>query len=225
MSKSYLFVVAHPDDEILGAGATICRLADNGHRVAVCCLSSLCDTRYDDLVAVCKKTHEMLGIQKSYIGRYTSLMLNTVNHLELVQFIEDAIMDCKADILITHHPHDSNIDHGVTAEACFEAARLPQRAIGYSHIISNIMTMEVPSETDWQLNNTVSRFVPNTYYEISESQLQRKCNAIDLYDNVLRHAPHPRSQRNLNALASIRGSESGFMLAEAFHSLFRIEGD
>lgn len=33
---NYLIVVAHPDDEVLGAGATIYRLLQNGHSVAVC---------------------------------------------------------------------------------------------------------------------------------------------------------------------------------------------
>ena len=31
-----LFVVAHPDDEVLGAGATIHKLAQEGHEIAVC---------------------------------------------------------------------------------------------------------------------------------------------------------------------------------------------
>lgn len=32
----YLFVVARPDDDAPGAGATIRRLADEGHHIAVC---------------------------------------------------------------------------------------------------------------------------------------------------------------------------------------------
>ena len=33
---SYLFVVAHPDDEILGAGGTIVKLVELGHKVSIC---------------------------------------------------------------------------------------------------------------------------------------------------------------------------------------------
>ena len=33
---NYLIVVAHPDDEVLGAGATIHKLIDEGNSVAVC---------------------------------------------------------------------------------------------------------------------------------------------------------------------------------------------
>jgi len=32
---NYLFVVAHPDDEVLGAGATISKLVQEGNKVAV----------------------------------------------------------------------------------------------------------------------------------------------------------------------------------------------
>ena len=42
---NYLVVVAHPDDEVLGAGATIHKLIAEGHNVAVeCCLV------YDDIL-------------------------------------------------------------------------------------------------------------------------------------------------------------------------------
>ena len=36
---NYLFVVAHPDDEVLGAGATINKLVSQGHKVAVAIMS------------------------------------------------------------------------------------------------------------------------------------------------------------------------------------------
>lgn len=36
---NYLIVVAHPDDEVLGAGATIHKLVADGHSVAVCTMA------------------------------------------------------------------------------------------------------------------------------------------------------------------------------------------
>lgn len=219
---NYLFVVAHPDDEVLGAGATICELDDYGHNVFVCCLSSECDTRYDDMVSAMKLTHSILGVKKAYVGRHTALALKHANHLELVQFVEDAIMDCEADVVVTHHPNDSNYDHFVTAEICFEAARLPQRKLKYEHRIRSVLTMEVQSETDWQMNLSSSKFVPNTYMEVTEESLAKKCLALQEYDNVMRDAPHPRCKRNIMALAAVRGSESGYMNAEAFYSMFKL---
>lgn len=37
---NYLFVVAHPDDEVLGAGATIYKLIKDGNHVAVCTMAN-----------------------------------------------------------------------------------------------------------------------------------------------------------------------------------------
>ena len=41
----YLVVAAHPDDETLGAGATIRKLTESGHRVAVCIMAASAGAR------------------------------------------------------------------------------------------------------------------------------------------------------------------------------------
>lgn len=42
---NFLVVVAHPDDEVLGAGATIYKLSREGHVVNVCILSGEVNAR------------------------------------------------------------------------------------------------------------------------------------------------------------------------------------
>lgn len=222
MSKNYLFVVAHPDDEVLGAGATMYELAKNGNNVYVCCLSCECDTRVDELLEGMKKTHKMLGVKESYVGSYRCLCFKDEPHHEMVQFVEKAIVESQADVVVTHHPTDLNNDHYITSIICQEAVRLPQRLIGYDKKIENLMFMEVPSETDWHLNNAWDSFKPNTYQSVSKSAVSMKIRALLVYDNVVRVTPHPRSQRNLKALAALRGSECGFENAEAFQSILRI---
>ena len=44
---NYLVVVAHPDDEVLGAGATIHKLIKEGHKVAVAIMVSQAAARKD----------------------------------------------------------------------------------------------------------------------------------------------------------------------------------
>ena len=44
----YLFVVAHPDDEALGAGATMKKLSERGDDVYVCVMNSVSDIRCKD---------------------------------------------------------------------------------------------------------------------------------------------------------------------------------
>ena len=222
MSKNYLFVVAHPDDEVLGAGATIFDLAESGNNVYVCCLSCECNTRVDELLEGMKKTHQMLGVKGSFVGSYRCLCFKDEPHEEMVQFVERAIKECEADVVFTHHPTDLNNDHYITSLICQEAVRLPQRLIGYDKKIENILFMEVPSETDWHFNRAWDSFKPDTYQSVSNEALEMKIKALQVYDNVIRATPHPRSERNLNALAALRGSECGFENAEAFQSIFKV---
>lgn len=220
--KKYLLVVAHPDDEILGAGATIFDLVRKGNQVAVCCLCSKCATRYDNLLEGMKKSYDILGVSKFFLGKWCCLKLKDADHLELVQFVESAITQFEPDVIITHHPNDLNNDHYIASIICYEAARLPQRSIGYSKHIENILAMEVPSETDWHFNPAWDAFKPNTYHEVSEEALEAKIKAISVYQDVIRPAPHPRSPETIRALATVRGSEAVSLYAEAFQSIFKL---
>lgn len=218
----YLIVAAHPDDEVLGAGATIHRAVENGDDVYVCLLSHWSPTRDDNLKVGIEVSHKILGVKKSYIGDFGCMRFKDADHHEVVRFIEACIRECRPDVLITHHPADVHVDHGVTAECCMEAAKLPQRQICEVDLIKNILFMEVPSSTDWNINPSVEHFTPNTFMEISSKDLDAKYKAISVYDNVIRHQPHPRSTMVMDALAVVRGSQSGYMYAEAFQSVFKL---
>ena len=52
-----------------------------------------------------------IGVNKEYEGTFPNIEMNTVPHLQLVQFIESAIKESEPDIIITHHPADTNNDH------------------------------------------------------------------------------------------------------------------
>ena len=65
-----------------------------------------------------------IGVNKEYEGSFPNIEMNTVPHLQLVQFIESAIKESEPDIIITHHPADTNNDHLQTSMACQEAIRL-----------------------------------------------------------------------------------------------------
>ena len=105
---NYLVVVAHPDDEVLGAGATIKKLTRDGHSVDICIMCSEAKARAfrpddnelnDDLDASSK----MLGIRNKYAGNFPNIEMNNATHLSLVQFIEKAIIASNCDVVITHH--------------------------------------------------------------------------------------------------------------------------
>ena len=225
---NYLIVVAHPDDEALGAGATIVKLLENQHHVAVCVLSSKCRTRYDlasdALLTDMRKSHSILGITDVYIGNYSCLGFHFAPHEEMVQLIEHAIVSSKADVVFTHHPADINPDHSVAAKACQEAARLYQRQLASKpNRLTNMLYMEIASSTDWAFPGGVPMFTPNTYVEINDNQLTKKIDSLAVYNDVLRLPPHPRAIQSLEAGATMRGSQCGYLYAEAFQSAMRLE--
>ncbi len=224
---SYLIVAAHPDDEVLGAGGTIHKLVSSGKDVYVCIMSGLAEARSlrpdtESLIndiAHCMKT---LHVKDTLIGTFPNIEMNTVPHLELVQFVEKAITDFSADVIITHHPNDTNNDHMQTALAVNAAVRLFQRKPGIKPLKA-LYYMEVPSSTDWALNTSCNKFNPNTFVEIGEEGIEKKINALTEYDGVMREFPHPRSDMALSGLAAFRGAQSGRNYAEAFECVFNTE--
>ncbi|WP_347862231.1 PIG-L deacetylase family protein [Salimicrobium sp. PL1-032A] len=222
---SYLVVVAHPDDEALGAGATMKKLASEGHSVNVCILSGNVNARNyrpstDELNEDTGKAMEILGVDKVFMGDFPNIQFNNVPHLELVQFIEKAIFESEADVIFTHHPADLNNDHLHTSLACQAASRLFQRRTDMKPL-KELLFMEVPSSTEWGLNQSMNSFNPNTYVEVGEENVEYKVEALSQYRGVMREYPHPRSDQALKGLASYRGSQSGMFHAEAFESTMR----
>lgn len=222
---SYLVVVAHPDDEVLGTGATIYKLTQAGHQVNVCILSGKVDARsnrpsIDDLNENVNKCKSILGINRVIMGDFPNIEFNTVPHLRFVQFIEQAIMETTADTIFTHHPADLNNDHLNTSLACQAAVRLFQRRKDVVPV-KELLFMEIPSATEWSLNEAMQKFTPNTFIEIGEIGINKKLEALSQYLGVARDYPHPRSNEAIKGLAAFRGSQAGLIYAEAFQCVFR----
>lgn len=219
---NYLFVVAHPDDEVLGAGATIEKLVSQSHKVAVAIMSghaaarkNLSDTLAEDEANAMK----IMGVDKVYHADFPNIKMNTVPHLDLVKFIESCIDDWKAEAIFTHHPSDVNIDHQETSNAAIAACRLFQRTdnVPKLHMFAY---MEVLSSTEWSLNSADNRFTPNYFVEVGKEGIDTKIEALSAYTGVMRPFPHPRSKEAIEGLAAYRGAQSGCSYAEAFETVF-----
>lgn len=222
---SYLIVVAHPDDEVLGAGAAMYQLAKQGKEVNVCIMSAQAEARSlrpsnNELNEDTNKCLQLLGVNQVFPGNFPNIKLNTVPHLDLVQFIEKAIIRTRADVIITHHPCDLNNDHLHTSLACQEASRLFQRNAEYEPL-KELLFMEVPSATEWALNFSMDDFRPDTFMEVGEEAIEKKIEALSQYRGVMRPYPHPRSIEGIKGLAAFRGSQSGSNYAEAFQTALR----
>lgn len=219
-----LVIIAHPDDEVLGFGGTgaLCVAKDEVVQPVILCGSVDARTKrpdnqdlYEDLT---QANHE-LGFNQPILGSYPNIRMNTVAHLEIVQFIEAQIELFKPDRIFTHHPSDLNDDHKQVSHACMAASRLFQRK---SKIIPlpALYFMEILSSTDWAFAYSDITFNPNIFIDISET-INKKIKALSFYRNVMRPQPHPRSEEVLKGHAAYRGGQSGFLYAESFQQAFR----
>lgn len=224
-ARRHLFVVAHPDDEILGAGAFIYEAAKMGDEIAVLVLNTCDTTRYEGelekIIEDMGKGHQKIGVSRCYPYNYLDSNFHNADHRKMVQDIESVIRHFQPDNIFTQHPGDINTDHYWTSAACMEAFRLWQRGREDVPPIQGLYLMEVQSSTDWALNPSETRFSPNTYVEVSREAVEAKIEVLGMYENVVRPMPHPRSEQALRALPVLRGAQSGYKYAEAFECVFR----
>ena len=137
-----------------------------------------------------------------------------------LHFIEQAILGSEPDVVITHHPADTNNDHLQTSMACQEAVRWPQRQPKEKRI-KEFWYMEVPSCTEWKTNNALASFNPNCFVEVGRAGVEAKIAALEIYRGVMRAYPHPRSAEYITGLAAMRGGQWGLNYAEAFEVVVR----
>jgi len=225
MIMTNLVIVAHPDDEILGFGAAGAKLAAHGQIVQPIILCGNVDARnyrpsdeqlFDDL----SSANREVGFQQPVLGNFPNIRMNTVPHVEIVQFIEQQIETFKPTRIFTHHPGDLNDDHVQISKACQAAARLYQRRSDIPPLEA-LYFMEILSSTDWSFAATGENFIPTNYVEIGEEFLRKKIKALAHYRKVMRPFPHPRSEEILRGLAAYRGGQAGLNYAEAFQLVFK----
>ena len=131
---NYLIVAAHPDDEVLGCGGTIARLAAENHDVYIAILGEGLTSRSKTREATDKKSldalHECSRQVAAYLNSREIFFYNlpdnrfdTVPLLEIVHDIEDLIKRVQPQVIYTHHGGDLNIDHSILHRAVLTATR------------------------------------------------------------------------------------------------------
>lgn len=208
-----LVVAAHPDDEVLGIAGTVMRHVENGDEVRCLIAATGMAARGDDKEKI-EKLHQKTRMAAKVVG-YTNIKfldfpdnkMDSMPLLDIIQPIECEIDSYLPDVIYTHFENDLNIDHRL----CYEAVLTACRPIG--GYTPKIMTFETLSSTEWQKSSS-GTFSPNLYVDI-EKYMERKIEALLIYDTEVREYPFPRSPEGLKILAGYRGLESGLRFAEA----------
>lgn len=219
--RSVLVVAAHPDDEVLGCGGTIARLAKEGHEVYISVLGEGATSRYDERNEAVNRLVEELHARSHEVARYLSAKdvflfslpdnrFDTTPLLDIVKMVENLVDKLRPDVIYTHHAGDLNIDHQVVHRAVLTATRPLNNCP-----VKEIYAFEVPSSTEWAFEQLGPMFRPNVFLDITET-LEVKVQAMQLYASEARPFPHPRSPEALRAIARRWGSVVGLEAAEAF---------
>jgi LmbE family N-acetylglucosaminyl deacetylase len=218
-----LVVAAHPDDEVLGMGATIAKYVKLGHKFHVSFLGEGLfsrtgkarpkgqrETALKMLRHSSQKAGKILGVKEISFHDFPDNSFDTVPFLTLVKCVEREIEKAGPEVIYTHFYGDLNIDHRLTFEACLTAARpLPGKAI------SRILCFETFSSTEWQAPIVEKNFVPNWFEEIT-GFMNKKKEALMAYSSEMRPYPHPRSLEGCEIAAKRWGLKIGLPKAEAF---------
>jgi len=208
-----LVLVAHADDETLGAGGTIQKVVKRVWKVNVVILSNGLlevrgkgeDNRFG-AIAAC----EVLGVGEPKLLGFADQQFDQVPMAELANSVFS--LGLEPDLILTHSETDLNLDHKITCQVAKIVGRPKKKPI-------SILACEIPNTSFWN----GEPFPANFYVDITE-EIDRKIEAFARYENELQPFPHPWSKRGLKLLAEYHGMQAGFAYAEAFSIIRAYEG-
>ena len=218
-----LVLAAHPDDEVLGMGGTLClHAAAQGDAVRVVCVTDGSSTQYPDDMATrerkndeAKRAAAVLGVEDYVHLDLPDMRLDTLAHAELNGVVEEHVREVGPVLVYTAHP-DVNTDH----RALFDSVAVATRPTP-GQAVRRVLTYAPASSTEWTPAAT-NWFVPNWFVDVTAT-LERKLEAFACFETERRDYPHPRNDRALRAHAEFYGASVGCEYAEPFVLVRNVE--
>ena len=218
--EKILIIASHPDDEILGCGATILKCLRHDAQVRVLFLGEGSTCRFTDpttkeaLASINERNSwavdalRVLGVSNYEFCNLPCGRFDQISIIEINKLIEKNIMQFQPDTVFTHFGGDTNNDHRIVNRATIMATRPCGK-----HIVDRLLCYEVLSSSEW---NYQGSFIPNYFVTIDEADLNKKWEALACYQTEMRDYPFPRSREGVLNQAMQRGMQSGRHFAEGF---------
>ena len=223
-NKRIMIVVAHPDDELLGLGATFHMLINKynvkPHVVilgeGITSRSEKRDTKaWENELKIhrknIKEAHLAIGYNTCSIYDFPDNRFDAIPLLDIIKVVEKEKSEFNPEVIFTHHGGDLNIDHKRTFEAVLTCCRPLQ-----DEKVKTIISFETPSGTEWTSPTDPKRFLPNFYVSVDEVDVEAKIKGMEKYEFERREYPHPRSPEALRIIAQRWGILVGSNFAEPF---------
>jgi N-acetylglucosamine malate deacetylase 1 len=228
--EKILVIAAHPDDEVLGCGGTIAKLAKEGNKIFCLFLGQGKSSRHSvdnndamvkkeqsDLKSEAQKSAKVLGISKIIFEDFPDQQYDSVPLINIIKKIEKVKNEIKPSTVFTHHFGDLNLDHQITFRAVLTACRPVQ-----GETAKKIYSFEVASSTEWAFPKRKNYFVPNVFEDISET-ISQKIKAMACYKSELKNYPHPRSLKAVKIIAQRWGTVVSRNFVEAFELIRQVK--
>jgi N-acetylglucosamine malate deacetylase 1 len=213
--RTALVIAPHPDDEVLGAGGTMAKLAAHGAQVHVAIVTrgqppTFTAEFVENVRQECAAAHRRLGVARTHFLDFPAAELDRVPHAELNQRIGALVSEIAPDTLFVPFVGDIHLDHQLVFTSALVASR-PR----HGHTPVRILAYETLSETNWWAPGITPPFVPNIFIDIAET-LDAKLEAFAEFRSQVKAAPDERSPEIIRALALVRGAAVYRTAAEAF---------
>ena len=214
--KKVIVISAHPDDEVLGAGGTLLRHKEKGDEIFWLITTGVFEEqgfskeRVDSRKKEIVKVEQLLGVSKTFQLSYPTMSLTSRELIEMVPKISEIFSEVKPEVIYCMNRSDAHSDHRVTFDAvmaCTKSFRYP--------FVKQVLLYECISETEFAPALPEKAFIPTYFVDISK-HLKAKIEIMRIYESELGEHPFPRSERNIEALATFRGASVGVEYAEAF---------
>lgn len=215
-----LVLAPHADDEVLGMGGTIAKLARSGERVVVAVLTGHGEEphpiwprdNWNLIRSECQVAAEIMGVDEVIYRELPAACLDTTPAWQVNKIVAEIINKIKpSEVYIPFH-HDLHQDHAAIAYALYVAAR---PYLASARCIKRVLAYETLSETHLAPPYLMAAFQPNVFVDISDT-LEIKLAAMRSYKSQLQADHLPRSIAALTALATLRGTHIGCKAAEGF---------
>ena len=212
MKNRILVVAVHADDETLGCGGTLLKHKANGDKIhwLICTTTNKNKNYYQNREKEINKVSKLFNFDSVHNLQFETTKIDQYNMNEIIEKISRVINKVKPSIIYLPFKEDVHTDH----KKIFEASYSCTKSFRYP-FIKKIYMMETLSETEFAPSTKKDSFVPNTFVDISK-YMDKKIQIMKVYKSEIGKFPFPRSVRSIKALASFRGSTSGFGFAESF---------
>lgn len=219
MKNKILVVAVHPDDETLGCGATLLKHKENGDEIhwLICTTIDTSHKYYEVREKEIEKVRDMYDFNSIYNLRLNTMQVDEYSMSHLVTLISTVINKVQANIIYLPFKGDVHSDHRKIFEASFSCTK----SFRYP-FLKKIYMMETLSETEFSPSRIEDSFIPNVFIDISK-YMDKKIKIMQIFESEIAEHPFPRSERNLRALATLRGATSGCEYAESFVLLKEIK--